>query len=500
MTQKERIVDLLKTKSPRTQGELSVEMYGDNKHMPNFYSSLMGLVHTGYVKRVGTRPSQYYLADETLNLTTVKETAESFGSKRNSFNGADGHVVLLNKIFLGGWLDEDGHIGHEIIDFFLTDKGDYFVYNNPWGACPDDVWINGKTKLKRNSKEKYIGKYMVLTGPTKGHDFDILYVIELKEKLHRFHTSKDKSVYLSYQQKAVQMMKGLNVKYNGKYLNEIYGFESLYLTFAGSKIYKADSPIRVTGLSYNFQRNKGYLYDDKNHKDYSALIKKIKASIKDGSLKEFVPSKVTPKTIGTLYASKTFLDLAGIQNREQAYTNILASLLGQGDALKDFCNKFRGTKDFDSKGRFKVFKETKVVNGRMDVCAESANQRIVIENKVLSGLNGIKPEDNTSQLSTYYEWAKKSQLDPLCFVAAPDFRLNEIKREIDAVDAKMKYIYELVSYGKVADFIKDEYAGGKFPKSYTFYSLIPQMINGFRNYSYSTKEDLYAGLFLEATI
>lgn len=167
MTQKEQIVGLLKTKSPRTQGELSAEMYGDNKHMPYIHSSLMELVNTGYVKRVGSRPSQYYLIDETFNLKITEEETNSFGSKFDTFTGTSGHVVLLNKLFSGGWLDEDGHIGHEIIDFLLTDDGKYFVYNNPWGACPNDIWIDGTKMLERNSEEKYTGKYMVLTGPTK---------------------------------------------------------------------------------------------------------------------------------------------------------------------------------------------------------------------------------------------------------------------------------------------------------------------------------------------
>lgn len=499
MTQKEQIVDLLKTKSPRTQSELSVEIYGDNKHMPNIYSSLMGLVNAGYVKRVGSRPSQYYLIDETFKRAIAEEVNGSFQSKSDVFTGANGNVILLNKPFLGGWLDEDGHIGHEIIDFLLTDNGQYFVYNNPWGACPDDIWIDGTKRFERNNKEKYISKYMILTGPTKGQDFDIVYVIELKEKLHRFHTCKDENVYRSSQKEVIQMMKELDIKYNGKYLNEIYGFESLYLTFAGSNIYKADSPIRMTGLSYNFQRNKGYIYDDKNPNDYLALINKVEASIKDGSLSLFTPRKANHNTIGSLNTNKTFLDLAGVQDSEQAYTNILKSLLEQGDLLKDFCNKFCCKKAFDSTGQFKVFKETKVVNGRMDVCAESNNQRIVIENKVLSGLNGIRPEDNTSQLSIYFIWAKKKSYDPLCFVVAPNYRLNEIRREIRVKDPTMESIYTLISYGDIADFIEEKFNEGAFPNYYAFYSLIPQIINGFRNYSYSTKEDLYARMFLDAT-
>ena len=102
------------------------------------------------------------------------------------------NVILLNKPFLGGWLNNKGNIGHEVIDFLKTDDENYYVYNIPWGVCPDDIWIEGTRDLQQMGREKYIGKYMVLTSESRGHDFDILYVIKLSEKLHRFHTTKDK--------------------------------------------------------------------------------------------------------------------------------------------------------------------------------------------------------------------------------------------------------------------------------------------------------------------
>lgn len=63
----------------------------------------------------------------------------------------------------------------------------------------------------------------------------------------------------------------------------------------------------------------------------------------------------------------------------------------------------------------------------------------------------------------------------------------------------MESVYILVSYGDLADFIEAEFDKGMFSKNYTFYSLIPQIIDGFRNHSYSTKENLYARMFLNAT-
>ena len=496
MRRKEEILRLLQENGPMTQGDLSVAIYGDNKHMPNIYGALMSLVNSGVVVRTGSRPSLYSLSNR--ESTAV----EAHNNSRTIERVDSGNVILLNKPFLGGWFNNKENIGHEVIDFLKTDDGDYYVYNNPWGVCPDNIWVEGTSGLRRMRREKYIGKYMVLTSESRGHDFDILYVIKLSEKLHRFHTTKDedKTRFRNNQSEVVHIMRERNIRYNNKTLDEIYTDEdSLYLTFKAECIWKADNPILVQGLEYNFQRNKGYIYDDKFSSDYESLINLIEESVNNGSLQPFVPRSVDAEHIGELNSNRTFLDLINMDDNEQVFTDMLHSLLEQGDLLKHFCERFRCGRPFDSNGTFKVFRETKVVDGRMDVCAESNNQRIIIENKVYSGLNGLKPADNETQLSTYYRWGIEKGMEPLCMVVAPNFRVSEITHEIAEKDPTMVDVYNIKTYGDIADFLTDEYNEGSIPASYTYYGLIPQIINAFRNLSYSTKEDLYARMFLDAS-
>lgn len=71
MTQKEQIISLLKENKNMTQGELSISIYGDNKHMPNIYASLINLVNTGVVTRTGAHPSYYSLSGVDF-VTPVK--------------------------------------------------------------------------------------------------------------------------------------------------------------------------------------------------------------------------------------------------------------------------------------------------------------------------------------------------------------------------------------------------------------------------------------------
>ncbi len=192
------------------------------------------------------------------------------------------------------------------------------------------------------------------------------------------------------------------------------------------------------------------------------------------------------------------MDLIRLLDNEQVYTNILYSILMENNLFAQFCQKFKDPTACLDNNIFEVFRETKVINGRMDVCAESKNQRIVIENKVYSGLNGLKSEDNITQLSTYYQWAKEKRIEPLCFVIVPDFRLDEIRNEIRKYDSDMENIYKIVTYGNMAEFIEDNLKN--IPNNYIYYDLVKQIIAAFNNLSYKSKEDYYANLFYMATI
>ncbi|MBU4691024.1 PD-(D/E)XK nuclease family protein [Mycoplasma zalophi] len=452
-----------------------------------------------------------------------QKNCESFLNRRgwlkqgkNNNAKIEGNVILLNKLFLGDWLDQKGNIGHEIIDFLLTDNNEYYVYNNPWGVCPDDIWVEGTKNLRQWKKEKYLAKYLVLTSGLKNNNFNILYVVELEEKIHRFHTVSKKSnnssdnteQYHRYEnfkcaQKALkQFMQERKIVYNGKYLYEIYkDNDSLYLTFKAKKIYKANEEIPVSNLIYNFQRNKGYLFDDKNKNDYEFVNNLILTSIENKKLIEFNPKTVKEDNIRSLKKQTTFLDLIAFQDNEQAFTNMFYSILSFKDLIKKFCITFQDKKIFDKNSDYEVFKEYVVENGRLDIYARGSKQNIIIENKIRSGLNGINSEDKITQLSTYYKWANKvdSEYEPLFFIIAPNFRILEIKNEIEKLDPKMKNIYKIISYKEIADFIENEYKNQTLDKTYEFYNLIPQIIIAFNNLTHETKEDQYARMFLNNT-
>lgn len=62
-------------------------------------------------------------------------------------------VLILNKVFDGAYTEKEGNIAHEIIDFFKADNGKIYFYNNPYGQCPDNIFVS-KDYKKSTQKTK----------------------------------------------------------------------------------------------------------------------------------------------------------------------------------------------------------------------------------------------------------------------------------------------------------------------------------------------------------
>lgn len=72
MSQKEKIINILKKNEAMTQADLSIELYGDNNHLSNVYASLISLIKDGVVSRSGNHPSYYSLISNDARLLKRK--------------------------------------------------------------------------------------------------------------------------------------------------------------------------------------------------------------------------------------------------------------------------------------------------------------------------------------------------------------------------------------------------------------------------------------------
>lgn len=415
------------------------------------------------------------------------------------------NVIILNKIFDGSYTEKEGNIAHEVIDFILTDSGEQYIYNTPYGNCPPNIVLEENP----NKTNKDIVRYILLCSPSKINyktendkktfescSYYVNYCAEIAKILyHDYNSTQQKKQWVK------NVIDSNNIIYNGKPLYDIYSEndETLRVTFKIGKMWQPKKPLLIKTVKHNFQRNKGYIYSDKHKEDYDAIIKYLEKnnSINTKEWEEVKLKRITEYIRKNNYNSKSFLDLIYKKDSEECYTNILQTILNHNNLLNLFCNNFAEHSTISNKTfKNKVIKERKVEKGRIDISADNGEQRVVIENKIYSGLNGINEEDKISQLSTYYNWANELN-NPLCFIICPDFKKDDIKKEINSKDADMKDIYLIVSYSQIADFIK-KYIHTLKQADFEYKQYADDFSNIFMNFGYTDKFEFFAQLFLDA--
>ncbi|SCW49800.1 PD-(D/E)XK nuclease superfamily protein [Ruminococcaceae bacterium YRB3002] len=403
-------------------------------------------------------------------------------------------VYILNKIFDGSWNDIEGNISHEIIDFALTDSGSYFVYNVPYGVCP--AWINIKDDIGYTGGS-HEAEYLLLTSESRDKTFNILYRIKLIRKVHSIGYSRNWADDDQKKRAMASIYEQNQIYYGGRVITDLIDNTTPLVTFEAAYMEMPTFPIEISLSEYKYQRNKGYVKSDASRNDYNMLNKKLKES-------NWIRVGLDPIVARTdsNYSSKTFLNLILKNRSEECFTNMLYSVLNEPDMFQKFCCRFAADKYFDERCPFKVYREHKLIDGRLDICADNGYQRVVIENKLESGLNGLK-RDSGSQLSTYYEWASEAESDPVCFITAPDYRISsshsispgQLGKEIAKYDPQMLDKYTLISYGEISDFIEENRQG--LSENYEYSRYLDDIIAAFRSYSYPTKSSYYRSLLQE---
>ena len=411
--------------------------------------------------------------------------------------------ILLNKPFNGSWTYQDGNIAHEIIDFFLTDKGEYYVYNIPYGRT-----CNGR-----------VPDYIVLTsGLKKGTNVvKIEYIIKPSEAVHGlgYSTRKkddnkdgEKDNYSptnnneENRKKIEHIIKEKNIRYGGKLLSKLYDSKTdvgLLVSYKAEWIKKPKKPLffDFEESGYIFQHAYGYIsnewdikyavkekYSDKNKLSdrqnnnikkskeksaaYHALKQKIEELDQEGKLVELNLSQIdvhTKKFSKLSFSKTTFLDFILKTNSEECYTNLLYNLFVSAKDL--FCKfvqellkkegKISSYSSFTNSNLKYITREKSVSRGRMDICSEfeinGVIHRIVLENKVDSGLNGKDGAENQTQLTQYYNWAKENGATPHCFILVPDYHKDFLLDEIETYDKVMMNNYKIIEYHDISEFI-----------------------------------------------
>lgn len=367
--------------------------------------------------------------------------------------------ILINKLFAGSYLNEGENIGHEVINLFRADDDKNYLYITPSGTVDSLAHPVSSVIFVRNVEGK-----------------TTVEVVAKAEGLSPIEPAAAK-----------------NLTYAGAPLDRIFrdniyhgGEEDLATTVASFRAEKVRLPKAGTRLILTI--NPDFTTDD-NHAQVIYLDSKSKAIDNQSSRKYYSfasdpsayctlrnvldnpnlwePRNTTEKLVTdrtTSYSGPTFLEIIRKENDELIFSNLLAYYFQYNTVMfQKFAKDLLGISDF---GRnFKIIRES---NHNIDLWISDQNHVLVIENKIKSGLNGIKA-DNYSQLNKYQDYTEGRVSDPSdpevyghlahYYIFTPDYNLFDIDRY------QLQKPYKIIKYSELyrffqrhaAEYLSDHY-------------------------------------------
>lgn len=395
--------------------------------------------------------------DDTFVRTNKPYNAE----KRKKEHKPENYQIVLNKIFAGSFLDYN--LGHELINFIKDDKGQRYVYLNPWGersekAAEETEYAFHIIESSSNKKE---GDYELVAISKIDKNVDTIYnknkyLEKTKSPIYNGHTfyeifhcgsDSDKAHVYSYKASKFWLPKD-NKKILIKISCEEAKFEEknedevvLHLMCNPQhNICYADASGKIT---YTATRNK--------NTDIDVLQKLL--------LSKYVKINNQSIDLSDIDDEQCFSVISGRTNLEVSTSNQIAYFLQRDSNLTYlFLNKFLGVSDIKKKEKFEIIREKEK---NIDLLFKSKNHIVVVENKIDSYINGINKKTGVnskkeSQLSKYYshiEKKYKSIENRKYFILAPGY--SEITQDILNQEYENGIKYTLKKYNDLFNILKD---------------------------------------------
>lgn len=394
--------------------------------------------------------------------------------------------IVLNKPFIGGYMDRSNqNEAHELINFFLADDGEYYIYCNPYGQNVKDA----------DSKKV---EYILFTSALKNGCFYIEYIVSINRHLHNVSLSKreigteraDEEIEKAKQEIEEKLNRKIDeVTYGGVPITKLFTDEIrvIPLTFQADAIFKLKTPICIKRdeVDYNFQRNFGYVTKNKNPKGYELLSNKINVALENNEVEELKLDKFN-KGVLNQKITPTFMDLISMFRQEECYTRILFKLLGcKKELIPKFINCISDNKYniCSWQDEWQVECEYVVDNvGRLDLYVHNSHYNIIIENKIDSGINYA---GGNNQLTRYYEhFSVQGEKENIYLIFAPNEKLGLLTAEITGLEEDKHY--RIVGYDKIHRFFncnKDNY------QEFEYFANYADILEVFRRLSLSRKEE-----------
>ncbi|MCQ2792024.1 MAG: PD-(D/E)XK nuclease family protein [Bacilli bacterium] len=317
---------------------------------------------------------------------------------------------VLNKAFIGGWLENEDNIPHEIINFFRADNGDIFLYNTPYGC-----------KVVGDKDKEYQVPYVFLASKTS-RGYLIQYCIEIDgaRPLHDYSRGKKQSKGKEINNITCNIKNGINeiahrlnpdydsdkkyeqtgIKYGNVPIEDLFNDSLLVfpVTYKVKRIYKynpmCNNPIFIPlktcpenmtkeEKSYIFQRNYSFIPEKTNDKSRKRAYLKAFNLLNDNlsiitkkwenytnKIKTLSQSEKDEEAMKAVSLNK-FIDLIDNYKSEECYTKILSKLFAnnKGEFLEYFINSLYKDKNIKINLRSDPLINTNIKEG-LDVTNE----------------------------------------------------------------------------------------------------------------------------------
>ena len=385
-------------------------------------------------------------------------------------------MIIINRMFSGSYLKDN--IGHEWINLFKSDSGNY-LYLNPDGT------FNPK-RVKQYVKDK--DNYMLMV---KNFDKEVWQVIAVAKLSGIVKLGKGERLI------------GDSVTYNGVALKDIFSdnepLNKQNVTFKADEVRFPESPVFITQDSskednpsgvyliekknFNFAKQSLRQYVNVGDSAYELLINIVNEVLNGPS--SLSPSKVNDSSSLSMVKPTTLFEIIHKENDELMYSDMLKFYLEDEGFAKYFIEKVLDV-TLESDERVERVEREEF---NIDLLIRTNKRLIVIENKIHSGINGkdkpsvmdqykdvvnvldwngglsfskpyVSSSTIPSQLTKYYIYAEfLKQNEPSLyskpnsyFILCPEYK----KKEVDGVKEYMSFnpgnrVYKVVTYKDVYD-------------------------------------------------
>ena len=367
-------------------------------------------------------------------------------------------TIILNRMYVGSYLDESENIGHEVINLFKDDNGSNYIYLNESGAIAKTY--NDTVKAVLLVKYVEMGVFEVIA-KAEGTEWEkglqqVYYKEDDDEK-----DNENQNKYIEDNQ----------ITYGDVLLSDIYknGYNEIRITFKADEVIEVKNPVfLIYDESKKDKYENSYFLHEKNFATTSLRIYYTdKDQPKDyQELKDLIDSDLwcdenttkKIKEIDEFYSYDShegFLSVIKKEDDELVMSNLFSYIFNaEKNVFRDFVIKVLGIDDFDRE--YTIFREKDNIDLLIETeDIETKKSVIIIENKIKSKINGERLNSNgevESQLSKYVNYAKKEYKELYdkdkveFFIFAPDYN------QIDLNNYKYGDKYTPVRYSQIYDF------------------------------------------------